>query len=219
MNPFRGRRREYAREEHDVRFMRKYSLKGSPRGLRWLEDRQWDDLSSDSDDDYDERGRHTRRSTRPPGAPGTELVVNPKEPKPGECKYKCCPCHAEKLAASKPCGCAGQQFVCHPVAGTACCPKPPEKKPEETRINIDVEDRTGGPMAQRHGSIFPISIAPKATIDDIISMLTPDRSRHKVMVKWDDGICDDLESVTKMDDIRYYVRKLIIKKRKQVRYA
>lgn len=165
---------------------------------------------SDSEDDRCDSRRHPRHRL----PPGTEIVVAPKPvpapAPPAECKYKCCPCHAEK--AAKACAC--------PAAAAACCPPPPAKKPEEPpRIVIDVVDRTNGPMAQLHGHKFPISIKPKATIADIIAMLTPDSHRHKVVVLWDDGFVDDLETACKVEDLKYYARKLCIVKRKQVRYA
>ncbi|POR35270.1 Uncharacterized protein TPAR_04550 [Tolypocladium paradoxum] len=89
----------------------------------------------------------------------------------------------------------------------------------KSRTVIDVVDRTGGPLSLRHGAQFPVSLSPHATADDIISMLAPDRRRHKVVVKWRDGDYEDLDEMIQIDEIRRYAKRLDVKERKRVRWA
>lgn len=223
-------REEYSEEEdYDLEWSlrEKYSSRGlSPRGRGRRRLRDYFRDSDDEDDrgrrrlrdyfrdwdDEDDRGR--LRHSRPYFA-NTDIVIAPavaEKEKPPECKYKCCPCHAEKLAATCAAACAGQHMVCHPVPANNCggCKPAEKKKPEEPKILVDVEDRTDGPLARRHGRLYTAAIAPKATVNDIISTLTPDRHRHKILVKWLDGYNEELESVTMIEELRHYAWRLVI---------
>lgn len=203
------------------RYKRETRVSHSCRG------RSCDDWLSDSDDDYDDgyRGHGRPRYLQRP--PVTDIVVKDKKDEPGkakECQYKCCPCHAEKAKAAAACAChhkcaCGQLLACQPAAKATGA----DKKADEAkdRILIDVVDRTDGPLARRHGSRYPVSIAPKATVQDIVAMLAPDRRLYRIEVRWNEWDWDDLESLTSLDDLRRYPARLYIKERKprRVRFS
>ncbi|KJZ73085.1 hypothetical protein HIM_07469 [Hirsutella minnesotensis 3608] len=140
----------------------------------------------------------------PPSKPGCCAAPAPA-PAPAPSQPAPCSCTAHKPADEK---------------------KPEEKKTEEKKpepaqdkdyLYIHVRDRTGSPLADRHGDRYEIAIAPKATADDIISLLVPDRKSHKVRVLWRDGELEDLDDLVEFDDIRRFAKRLYIDKRIKVR--
>lgn len=117
------------------------------------------------------------------------------------------------------CGCGGRHkspWIYRPARRASVSDADGSTK---SRTVIDVVDRTSGPLSLRHGGKYPVSLAPHATVDDIISMLAPDRRRHKVVVKWRDGDYEDLDEMVPMKEIRRYAKRLDVKERKHVRWA
>ncbi|KND87715.1 hypothetical protein TOPH_07669 [Tolypocladium ophioglossoides CBS 100239] len=126
------------------------------------------------------------------------------------------PTPAADRASACSCSCGGRRkspWTCRRTSLST------DASPAASRTVIDVVDRTGGPLSLRHGGQFPVSLSKHATVDDIISMLAPDRRRHKVVVKWRDGEYEDLDEMIQVDEIRRYATRLDVRERKRVRWV
>ncbi|PNY23825.1 Uncharacterized protein TCAP_06232 [Tolypocladium capitatum] len=139
---------------------------------------------------------------------------------PADSARKHCP-QTPEADRTPPCSCGGgdrhkSRWTCRPVPREFFSADDGSTK---SRTVIDVVDRTGGPLSLRHGGKFPVSLSPHATVDDIISMLAPDRRRHKILVKWRDGNYEDLDEMIQVDEIRRYATGLEVKERKRVRWV
>ncbi|KAL7794210.1 hypothetical protein V8C37DRAFT_376880 [Trichoderma ceciliae] len=169
------------------------------------------------------------------GSDGLELC-SPRDPRPGHghvqiampesaapptpslCDCQCC--HPQKSAP--PCHCTGccakngMPNCCCPVAPQSncrCigCPRP--ALPLPAHFTIPVVDCSAGRNRVRNGETYTITVAPEAIVDDIISLLAPDRRRKKVIVRWKDGYSEKLDGLITLEELKRKGKHLVVEDR------
>ncbi|KAF4949644.1 hypothetical protein FGADI_8707 [Fusarium gaditjirri] len=84
---------------------------------------------------------------------------------------------------------------------------------------FEVYDNTRNGMRCENSFSFTISVNPRASCDRIVAFLAPDKRYAKVLVHWNNGTVQKLDSNVPMIDLLEYAEYLEIREVKQVRWA
>ncbi|KAF5229776.1 hypothetical protein FAUST_10204 [Fusarium austroamericanum] len=93
------------------------------------------------------------------------------------------------------------------------------KRTAEGRPLIQVVDKSRSALNRGNGPSYPISLNPNTSCDRIASFLAPDKRYAKVLVHWDDGRVQRLDSDIAMEDLIRYAELLEIREIKSVQWA
>ncbi|CAF3591425.1 unnamed protein product [Fusarium graminearum] len=93
------------------------------------------------------------------------------------------------------------------------------KRTAEGRPLIQVVDKSRSALNRENGPSYPISLNPNTSCDRIASFLAPDKRYAKVLVHWDDGRVQRLDSDIAMEDLIRYAELLEIREIKSVHWA
>ncbi|KAF5637495.1 hypothetical protein F25303_7893 [Fusarium sp. NRRL 25303] len=96
---------------------------------------------------------------------------------------------------------------------------PPHRYNRNGRPVFDVYDNTRNGMRSENSFSFTISANPRASCDRIVAFLAPDKRYAKVLVHWNNGTVQRLDSNVPMGDLLEYAEYLEIREVKQVRWA
>lgn len=176
---------------------------------------------------------HTRRyrccyslaPRRAPSLANTHDEGWPRRRRTEPCDCACCPRRRRRPSDPPRPACSdGAACRCYCYGPPAPAPRPatppsPGADGSWARAAVDVVDRTNGPLSQRYGERFVVSLTPHALAQDIIELLAPDRRRYKVAVRWWDGVSEELDAMVQVDEIRRFAKQLEIKERKRVRWV
>ncbi|KAF5619046.1 hypothetical protein F52700_11906 [Fusarium sp. NRRL 52700] len=95
----------------------------------------------------------------------------------------------------------------------------PHRHNRSSRPIFEVYDNTRNGLRRENSFSFTISVGPQASCDRIVAFLAPDKRYAKVLVHWDDGTAQRLDSNVRMIDLLEYADYLEIREVKQVRWA
>ncbi|KAM0298740.1 hypothetical protein ACHAPM_008163 [Fusarium culmorum] len=93
------------------------------------------------------------------------------------------------------------------------------KRTAEGRPLIQVVDKSRSALNRENGPSYPISLNPNTSCDRIASFLAPDKRNAKVLVHWDDGRVQRLDSDIAMEDLIRYAKLLEVREIKSVHWA
>lgn len=88
----------------------------------------------------------------------------------------------------------------------------------KTHTEIEVIDQTRGAPISLYGEHYVVSVDSSTAVDDIIKLLAPNQKRHKILVRWGDGVTEELDRLVPVNDICIFAKQLCIKRRKRVRW-
>ncbi|KLP01003.1 uncharacterized protein FFB20_08359 [Fusarium fujikuroi] len=95
----------------------------------------------------------------------------------------------------------------------------PHRYNRNGRPVFEVYDNTRNGMRSENSFSFTISVHPRASCDRIVAFLAPDKRYAKVLVHWNNGTVQRLDSNVPMVDLLEYAEYLEIREVKQVRWA
>lgn len=136
------------------------------------------------------------------------------------------PCHCHPQTAAPPSRCTGccakngMPDCCCPVLpqpNCRCMGYPRPAPPPPAQFTIPVVDCSTGRNRSRNGETYTITIAPEAILDDIISLLAPDRRRKKVIVRWKDGSSEKLDDLITLGEVKRNAKHLVVEDRDKER--
>ncbi|UZP34264.1 hypothetical protein NXS19_002080 [Fusarium pseudograminearum] len=93
------------------------------------------------------------------------------------------------------------------------------KRTAEGRPLIQVVDKSRSALNLEYGPSYPISLNPNTSCDRIASFLAPDKRYAKVLVHWDDGRVQRLDSDIAMEDLIRYAELIEVREIKSVHWA
>ncbi|KAI1053589.1 hypothetical protein LB506_012415 [Fusarium annulatum] len=96
---------------------------------------------------------------------------------------------------------------------------PPHRYNRNGRPVFEVYDNTRNGMRSENSFSFTISVNPRASCDRIVAFLAPDKRYAKVLVHWNNGTVQRLDSNVPMFDLLEYAEYLEIREVKQVCWA
>ncbi|KAF5231098.1 hypothetical protein FANTH_13523 [Fusarium anthophilum] len=96
---------------------------------------------------------------------------------------------------------------------------PPHRYNRNGRPVFEVYDNTRNGLRRENSFSFTISVRPEASCDRIVAFLAPDKRYAKVLVHWNNGTVQKLDSNVPMGDLLEYGDYLEIREVKQVRWA
>ncbi|KAM0251705.1 hypothetical protein ACHAQJ_008026 [Trichoderma viride] len=173
----------------------------------------------DSCDCWDSDSLELYASRDPRPGNGHVQIVTPEPPAPPEPECHCRhsqnaapPCHCTRYCAPKevpnhyyfP---NTSQSNCRSMACPRLAPPPPEN------FIMPVIDCSSGQNWVRNGESYDIAISPDAIVDDIISLLVPDRHdrrNKRVIVRWTDGTLEKLDSSIPVDELKRKGKRLVV---------
>ncbi|EWY80560.1 hypothetical protein FOYG_16520 [Fusarium oxysporum NRRL 32931] len=133
---------------------------------------------------------------------------------PTKCTCRCCP-HPTGISHSH--NNYGHMSDVHATSRSRS--HPPHRYNRKGRPIFEVYDNTRNGMRCENSFSFTISVNPRASCDRIVVFLAPDKRYAKVLVHWNNGTVQKLDSNVSMGDLLEYAEYLEIREVKQVRWV
>ncbi|KAH7493902.1 hypothetical protein IWW34DRAFT_155571 [Fusarium oxysporum f. sp. albedinis] len=133
---------------------------------------------------------------------------------PTKCTCRCCP-HPTGISHSH--DNYGHMSDVHATSRSRS--HPPHRYNRKGRPIFEVYDNTRNGMRCENSFSFTISVNPRASCDRIVAFLAPDKRYAKVLVHWNNGTVQKLDSNVPMGDLLEYAEYLEIREVKQVRWV
>ncbi|EGU86217.1 hypothetical protein FOQG_04779 [Fusarium oxysporum f. sp. raphani 54005] len=133
---------------------------------------------------------------------------------PTKCTCRCCP-HPTGISHSH--DNYGHMSDVHATSRSRS--HPPHRYNRKGRPIFEVYDNTRNGMRCENSFSFTISVNPRASCDRIVAFLAPDKRYAKVLVHWNNGTVQKLDSNVPMGDLLEYTEYLEIREVKQVRWV
>ncbi|RGP78427.1 hypothetical protein FLONG3_3431 [Fusarium longipes] len=133
---------------------------------------------------------------------------------PTKCTCKCCPhpigiAHGHNHRSQGPGTCSKR----------AAAASSRSRRTSDGRYLIQVIDKSRSTLNRENGPRYPISLDPRASCDHIASFLAPEKRYAKVVVHWDNGRVQRLDSQISMEDLIRHAQFLEVKEIKSVHWA
>jgi hypothetical protein len=166
--------------------------------------------------DSDSLELYSSRDPRPGNGHVQIVTPEPQAPPQAECHCRhpqntAPPCHGIVYCATSGipnhCYPNAPQSNCHPI-GCLRLAAPPQEN-----FTIPVIDCSSGQNWVRNGESYDIAISPDAIVDDIISLLVPDRHdrrNKRVIVRWRDGTLEKLDNSIPVDELKRKGKRLVV---------